>query len=230
MTHLPFAGGGSGGSSSSSSSNCSNNQIDPNCIIGGSCDPTCRDGDRFGHLAGNIIGLHEGSGKDLADEINTAIDCHEDSSCGSSTTSGSGLSTTAGGADWNSCTGSGCPSGSGNNGSTPALLTSTTLDSNNASNSSGSSSCGGSSPRGYSKLRNYKKPARPCPFCGVMQAKLTRHIKLKHKEDKRVVEALGLPQPLKRQAFRQFKEEGIMKQARTSSGGPSLSSADLPSS
>lgn len=224
MAHLPFSGG------SSSSSSSSSNQIDPNCIIGGTCDPTCGDGDRFSQQAGNMSSLHEGSSKDLADEISTAIDSHEDSSCGSSTTSGSGLSTAAGGAEWNSSSGSACPSGTGNNGSTPALFTATTLDSNNASNSSGSSSCGGNSPRGYSKLRNYKKPARPCPFCGVMQAKLTRHIKLKHKEDKRVVEALGLPQPLKRQAFSQFKKEGIMKQARTSSGGHSSSSADPPSS
>ena len=60
--------------------------------------------------------------------------------------------------------------------------------------------------------RKHKKPLRNCLCCDIPQIKCTRHLKLKHSEDKRVARALKLPKRERDMVFSQLKKEGIYKQ------------------
>ena len=53
------------------------------------------------------------------------------------------------------------------------------------------------------------KPKRPCPFCGVMQSKLRRHILMKHKSESEVISTQSLPKREQDRAFHNFKKRGI---------------------
>lgn len=55
----------------------------------------------------------------------------------------------------------------------------------------------------------YKKPSRPCVFCGQLQSKLKRHLLRKHKDEEQVKAALELPGPEQKRAFDALKKEGI---------------------
>ncbi|KAJ8018484.1 hypothetical protein HOLleu_43501 [Holothuria leucospilota] len=58
----------------------------------------------------------------------------------------------------------------------------------------------------------YKKPDRKCPFCGKYYVeKLTRHIKLVHKDEERVKRACELPKQEMENAFALMKKEGILQ-------------------
>ncbi|XP_071823694.1 uncharacterized protein [Apostichopus japonicus] len=58
----------------------------------------------------------------------------------------------------------------------------------------------------------YKKPSRKCPFCGkYYQEKLTRHIKLVHKDEEQVKRALELPQRKREKTFALMRKEGILQ-------------------
>ena len=58
--------------------------------------------------------------------------------------------------------------------------------------------------------QQYKKPKRPCPFCHTYQSQLTRHIRLKHKNEPNVATALGQSKSEKATFFAKCKKEGIM--------------------
>jgi len=55
----------------------------------------------------------------------------------------------------------------------------------------------------------FKKPKRPCPFCGVLQSKLRRHIMLKHKSESEVMATQTLPKQEQDRAFNSFRKKGI---------------------
>lgn len=50
---------------------------------------------------------------------------------------------------------------------------------------------------------------RPCFLCGKSFARLSRHIKKKHKDDHRVAKALEKPLKERNKIFQTFKKEGI---------------------
>ena len=77
--------------------------------------------------------------------------------------------------------------------STPKVLSSEKNDSSSQSN----------------KNKSYKKPKRPCPYCGKFQAKLTRHLQYRHKDEKDVQEAMKLPNKQKSSSFSDLKKRGI---------------------
>ena len=52
-------------------------------------------------------------------------------------------------------------------------------------------------------------PSRPCPYCGVFQTRLTRHLRLRHKNEKDVLHALSLPKCKRNDAFAALKKDGI---------------------
>lgn len=58
---------------------------------------------------------------------------------------------------------------------------------------------------------NKKKPKvhRPCPFCFKMQSALTRHLKIVHKNEERIIRALSLPKKEKNAAFEDMRKDGI---------------------
>lgn len=64
---------------------------------------------------------------------------------------------------------------------------------------------------GKKKTKSKKKIHRPCPFCGVLQSVLTRHITLKHKKESSVIKALALPSHERIKAFDNFKKVGIFQ-------------------
>jgi len=56
---------------------------------------------------------------------------------------------------------------------------------------------------------SYKKPSRPCVYCGKMQTRLSRHIKARHPNEAAVAEASNLPKADQLNAFRALKRKGI---------------------
>ena len=60
----------------------------------------------------------------------------------------------------------------------------------------------------------YKRPKRPCPFCGVMQLHLNRHIVRQHKDQQSVTECLVLPKSEQRHVFDKFRKQGILNTNR----------------
>lgn len=58
----------------------------------------------------------------------------------------------------------------------------------------------------------YDRPKRPCPFCGIFQTKLSRHIKLKHNDLKEVTDALNAPKQDRLASFVSFKKQGIFEE------------------
>ena len=44
-------------------------------------------------------------------------------------------------------------------------------------------------------------PRRPCPFCGTFRLRLTRHLRLRHGNEKEVSDALGLSVSHRKEAF-----------------------------
>ena len=54
-----------------------------------------------------------------------------------------------------------------------------------------------------------RKPHRPCPFCGIQQSALTRHLQKCHRGEEEVKAAMNLPGPERRQAFQNMKRRGI---------------------
>lgn len=61
------------------------------------------------------------------------------------------------------------------------------------------------------KDKNYKKPRRPCPFCGEFKGRIKDHLTSKHKNEEEVRHALSLPKELRDRAFAQLRKEGIFK-------------------
>ena len=57
----------------------------------------------------------------------------------------------------------------------------------------------------------YKKPTRPCPFCGLKQAKLTRHLKRRHINEEAVSQAMKLPPKERDRVFDDLKKKGILQ-------------------
>ena len=64
----------------------------------------------------------------------------------------------------------------------------------------------------FFQVEKYKKPKRPCVFCGKYQAQLNRHIKLKHSDNKEFKEALKLPKVLRLKKFDMFRKTGILQE------------------
>ena len=60
-----------------------------------------------------------------------------------------------------------------------------------------------------SKKEKKKKPARPCMFCGQMQAQLKRHVIRKHQSHEQVRAAMQLPKAEQARAFDGIKKRGI---------------------
>ncbi|KAL7632020.1 UNVERIFIED_CONTAM: hypothetical protein RMT77_017654 [Armadillidium vulgare] len=54
-----------------------------------------------------------------------------------------------------------------------------------------------------------KNSFRPCPFCGIQQTKLSRHLRNKHKSEPEVVEALKLPTEQRIHSFALLRKKGI---------------------
>ena len=59
------------------------------------------------------------------------------------------------------------------------------------------------------KCPKYRKPARPCLFCGKPQSRLKRHILTKHKQEQKVIPLLKLKTKEQDFAIAQFKREAI---------------------
>ena len=68
------------------------------------------------------------------------------------------------------------------------------------------------SPNRTSPVIKYKKPKRPCYICGQFQAKLTRHIMLKHKSVEKVASAMKLSKEERDLAFQDFRKIGILEE------------------
>ena len=60
----------------------------------------------------------------------------------------------------------------------------------------------------------YKKPKRPCPFCGVTQLHLKRHITRKHGSEDSVVEILRLSVAEQKKAIQKLRRQGIYDRNR----------------
>lgn len=60
------------------------------------------------------------------------------------------------------------------------------------------------------KDKNYKKPRRPCPFCGEFKGRIKDHLTSKHKNEE-VRHALSFPKELRDRAFAKLRKEGIFK-------------------
>ena len=54
-------------------------------------------------------------------------------------------------------------------------------------------------------------PRRTCPFCGSFQLRLTRHLRLRHGNEKEVSDALGLPMSRRNEAFATIRKNGMYK-------------------
>ena len=63
-------------------------------------------------------------------------------------------------------------------------------------------------------LTLYKRPKRPCPFRGIFQVHLKRHIIRKHADETSVAGSISQSIPTQRQAFARFRKEGIYKKNR----------------
>lgn len=61
------------------------------------------------------------------------------------------------------------------------------------------------------KDKNYKKPKRPCPFCGEFKGRIKDHLTSKHKNEEEVRHALSFPKELRDRAFAKLRKEGIFK-------------------
>ena len=57
----------------------------------------------------------------------------------------------------------------------------------------------------------YKKPSRPCCFCGVFQTKLTRHMKIVHKAEPQIQEILKYSKKQQDEAFEKLRKDGIFQ-------------------
>ena len=60
----------------------------------------------------------------------------------------------------------------------------------------------------------YKRPKRACPFCGIFQVHLKRHIIRKHADETSVAGSISQSIPTQRQAFARLRKEGIYKKNR----------------
>jgi len=61
------------------------------------------------------------------------------------------------------------------------------------------------------RVRGCDRPARPCPFCGKLKVRLTRHLKAVHKNEETVTDCLKHGSKQQRAGFRQMKRTGIFK-------------------
>ena len=61
------------------------------------------------------------------------------------------------------------------------------------------------------RKRTKNGPRRPCPFCGTFQLRLTRHLRLRHGNEKEVSDALGLPVSRRNEAFAIIRKNGMYK-------------------
>ncbi|KAH9523863.1 hypothetical protein Btru_047258 [Bulinus truncatus] len=61
------------------------------------------------------------------------------------------------------------------------------------------------------KRTEKKNPKRPCPFCGIFQSKLSRHLRLIHKNETEVFTALNLPASDRNRIFSNLRKQGILK-------------------
>ena len=55
----------------------------------------------------------------------------------------------------------------------------------------------------------YKKPMRPCVYCGQFETQLVRHLKRKHTNEEAVQAAIKLPASEQRRAFEIIRKNGI---------------------
>jgi len=62
----------------------------------------------------------------------------------------------------------------------------------------------------FEKMQIEKKPHRRCPFCGLYDSTLSRHITRKHSDKERVKYALALPKRERIEMFAVFRNEGIL--------------------
>ena len=60
----------------------------------------------------------------------------------------------------------------------------------------------------------YKKPKRPCPYCGVTQLHLKRHIIRKHGNESSVVESMRLSVTEQKKIFQKLRRQGIYERNR----------------
>ena len=61
------------------------------------------------------------------------------------------------------------------------------------------------------RKRTKNDPRCPCPFCGTFQLRLTRHLRLRHGNEKEVSDALGLPMSRRNEAFAIIRKNGMYK-------------------
>lgn len=57
----------------------------------------------------------------------------------------------------------------------------------------------------------YKKPKRPCCFCGKGQTQLPRHMRKVHKDKEQVKEILKLPKQYRDEAFGNLRKQAMLK-------------------
>lgn len=63
-------------------------------------------------------------------------------------------------------------------------------------------------------MKKYKKPKRPCYFCGEMQAQLRRHIKTVHKDHSQVRSIEKLPSSCRHETYADLRKKAITKENR----------------
>ena len=61
------------------------------------------------------------------------------------------------------------------------------------------------------RKRTKNDPRRPGPFCGTFQLRLTRHLRLRHGNEKEVSDALGFPMSRRNEAFAIIRKNGMNK-------------------
>ena len=59
------------------------------------------------------------------------------------------------------------------------------------------------------RKRTKNGPRRPCTFCWTFQLHLTRHLRLRHGNEKEVSDALGLPMSRRNEAFAIIRKNGM---------------------
>ena len=62
-----------------------------------------------------------------------------------------------------------------------------------------------------SNCKQHDRPARPCPFCGELKVRVTRHLRSVHKNEQLISSAVKGGAKKQRAALRMFKREGIDK-------------------
>jgi len=87
-----------------------------------------------------------------------------------------------------------------------------------SSSNSGSATAGSKRSAGKENIPPSDRPARPCPFCGKLKVRLTRHLRTVHKTEECVRNCMSGNDREKRTVFTQLNRTGILKHNMRISG------------